>query len=232
MRKDIGIDINDGSFVMKNMNDNRYIYKSNIVDKNQDDILLDSNIYICVHIDDNVVLDKDGVFINIPYTPIEKYAYVCFSMEMDNGSIIYILNPTTNSKWFKIYSNNNHMVISKIPLINRDGNLHLIYNDNGYMNAYDFNSYDFNISESLYQDAQTIIKNYITSNSRHPLAGVGIQKYLNSPVIDKKLSNRVLSELNSDGIIPKSVVISGGLIALDLDEKNNSLGYEEKQQIR
>lgn len=234
MRNDIVIDINDGGFSVIDTEISDIIKVCTVKD-NFTGTLLDKYVYLeCIVDDDDInIFDNCTITVHIPYIPIEKNVMIRFGVH-ENNQIKYFVNGVNNSYYTQIKaSSNSDIPVSMLRIINRDGNFVLKYNSHfDFIEIYDAQEYDFQIQKSLYQDAQVIIKNYITSNSKHPLSGVGIQEYLNSPSADKRLNQRVLSELNSDGIVPKSVILNGGLITLDLDENNNSLGYEEIQQVR
>lgn len=229
-RKDISVNINNGEFLMYNKNNSMEVYPSNLCDYSDFSGMLDTYIYLNINIYNEDIFNED-ICVYIPYIPVEKQVMISVN-NVKNGVFTPIINPTTNDIWFKISLYDREKVYaSELGLINQDGNFLLSYSD-GKIYIYDYNNLDMVINDSIYQDAQILIKNYISSNTRHPLSGVGIQQYLNSPQVDRQLSNKILKELNEDGIIPKSVVLNGGVVALDLDEDNKSLGYEEKQQIR
>lgn len=231
MRKDIKVNINDGSFIPNNINEDKKMFEVSEVGRDAGGDMLDMYLYLEVIID-NLEFNKAPEFIYLPYTPIDKKSYIRMGSKNNLGFVRYLKNPVTNSQWFKICVNNKHIPVSSLPIINKYGRYSVLLDyETGNLNFYSMDEFDFSIDSSLYQDAQLLIKSYVGSNTRHPLSGVGIQRYINSPVIDKRLNQRILDELNSDGIVPDEVILNDGLVTLNLNE-NKSLGYEEEQQIR
>ena len=223
MRKDIIIDIHSGGFVHPSKN-NEVSVAYQIENKDGEA----SRIYLTTMIKKRNIEDDINVF--IPYIPIESVCMLRVGFFDDSGNEIHIRNPKNNSFYFEMQGYKKPIVASELPLINRDGLFTLRYNqDTGGMEVYDMVGFDFEIKESLYQDAMLLMQLVKGGYLKHPSSGVGIQNYFNSPAKTQELGRMMIDELEDDGIRVINADIdndNGTLISLDVDEIK--LGYEEQ----
>lgn len=227
MRKDIMIDTNTGAFIHPDNNKRRDVYRATRIEEMEAG-MLHKYVYFEV-VGKNIRLNKP-IHLKLQYTPVMTQAYIRIGNVDDSGRVVFLRNPKNQSLWYPIMMLGKHDYVSKLPLINKDGEFTVMYNQNtSGVDFYSLSEFDFLVDGSAYQDAKVLINANKGSIYRFPTAGVGIHGFLHSSIDDSLLGSEIQRELNDDGMYVNNLIIANtDTVKLDINEINR--GYDDGEK--
>lgn len=202
MRKDLEIHINTGDITLTSKNrvtlqdfqwlegtptgmEQRYIYGEVIVPA----YVLEDRIF------------EQGVYIEIPYTPIYKEIKLRIKRKYTEENVQYLRNPIDGSEWFLVQcslygSEATNIFASQLMSVSEDrfyisftGNIILLYSGQ---------EHDLNVVKANSQNKNLLLKCVPGNNYRYPLTGVGLIRWTNSNISVTKLAQVLKEEFAAD----------------------------------
>ena len=203
MRKDIEIHINTGDITLTSKN--RVILRDfNWLDSTpigMEQRYLYGEVTLPAYVlEDNIF--AQGIYIEIPYTPIYKEIKLRIKREYTKEHIQYLRNPKDGSDWFlvqcSLYGNNAvNIFASQLIEVSEDrfyisfsGEIILLYS--GY-------EHDMTVIKANTQNKNLLLKCVPGNNYRYPLTGVGLVRWTNSNINVTKLAQVLKEEFAADG---------------------------------
>lgn len=186
---------------------------------------------------------REGINVNIPYTPIYKPFKLRVKRMYDDGSFEYLMNPRDGSNWFVVKTalygeeNNDLDEIHASELILVDETSYLLYFDNtievineqktilytGAIRIFSAYIRDFHIRRVDHQNCNLLLKCIPTNNYRYPLSGVGLIRWTNGDLSQASLAQRIQDEFADDGVIVKAASINNDTGKLSIDANFDNL---------
>lgn len=170
-------------------------------------------------------IKANGVYVNIPYTPIYKEFCIRIKREYADGSYTYIYNPTNGSEWYVVQSAIHGNALENIyasELIMVSDLSYFIRLNKGLAEIYAGSESDVNIIRANRQNANLLLKCVPTNNYRYPTMGVGLTRWMNSRINSSSLAEVLTREFEADGVIVNnaSYDFETNDLYLDLDTIN------------
>ncbi|MBF0575544.1 hypothetical protein [Dysgonomonas sp. GY617] len=169
--------------------------------------------------------DKNGIHINIPYTPSYKELMIRFCLHNGDGQLDYMLNKSDNKHWFKVYVLSKNIItairLSELQQLNEDGNFNLIFNDNK-LNIYSGAETDFLIKAAKGQNEVFLLKAMAGNLYQYPTIGVGLIEFLHGNFENSGLAEKLQSEFKNDQMVINNAYMDSetGELFLEVEEKN------------
>lgn len=231
MRKDIQIHIKTGDVAIDPQNtfklrDFRWLEKDSTGKIDGESVL---SRYVYGEIDvpyaiSNRTILENGVYLNIPYTPVYQEFMVRIRRVNEDGDFVYIQNDTNGSIWFLVQSplyggELKNVFVSTLPTISEDNFFILIRN--GIAQLYSASQSDFNIVKAGRQNANCLLACFPGGNYRYPLTGVGLARWINSNnVASGTLSQTLQDEFSADGVTINNAAFNYDTKQMELDGKD------------
>lgn len=203
MRKDIEIHINTGDIVLTSKNkvtlrdfqwlegtptgmEQRYLYGEVIVPA----YVLEDNIF------------KQGVYIEIPYTPIYKEVKLRIKRKYTEENVQYLRNPKDGSEWFlvqcSLHGNEPTNIFASQLMAVSDDRFYISFT-NGTILLYSGYEHDMTVVKANTQNKNMLLKCVPGNNYRYPLTGIGLIRWTNSNISVTKLAQVLKDEFAADG---------------------------------
>lgn len=169
--------------------------------------------------------DKNGIHVNIPYSPIFKELLIRIRLENGDGQPEYLLNKLDNKQWFKTYAAIDDTVIniclSEFLQLNEDGNFNLIFKDNSLL-IYSGDETDFQIQAAKVQNEIFLLKAMAGNLYQFPTTGVGLIEFLHGNFENSGLAEKLQNEFQDDKMIINNAYMNSetGELFLEVEEKN------------
>lgn len=225
MRKDIEIHINTGDITLTSQNwavlrDFRWVGTPIEMEA----AYLYGEVTIPAHnIEDNIV--KEGIYINIPYTPVYKEIKLRIKREFTPSNFQYIRNPKDGSDWFSVRSlmygqQLKDIHASELMAISED-RFYLQFNE-GELLIYSGSESDLNVIKANWQNRNLLLKCVPGNNFRYPLVGVGLIRWANSNISVTELAQVLKEQFAEDGTPVRSAKydFDNNRLYMDIDTSN------------
>ena len=221
MRKDIQVNTTINDMVFQNTN-NQTSYKFQWV--SESDTCLFGEITLPRSFDIRQ-LQKDGVKIEIPYTPIYKPFQIKIVRKFDENSTMSVVNPINGSEWFEIYTklwnhdNKKQLKASQLIIVSKNSYVIQIDNKEGIGYIWSATNTDaVNIRANI-QNRNLLLQCVPSNNYRYPISGVGLVRFLHANLSQTMLAKVLRDEFKSDKVTVKRATFDTytGDIDLDLD---------------
>lgn len=202
MRRDIEIHINTGDITLNSkqkvpLRDFKWITRS----ENQEQRYLYGEIIVPANILDDTILNQ-GVYLEIPYTPIYKEFKIRIKRQYADKNFSYIRNPKDGSDWFivqsAIYGSKYRNIYASELLAISDGLFYITF-DEGVIQLYSGEQSDVNIIKANWQNRNLLLKCVPGNCYRYPLIGVGLIRWTNSNISVSKLAQVLKEQFLEDG---------------------------------
>lgn len=202
MRKDIEVHINTGDVTLSSkervtIRDFQWIERPD----DQEQRYLYGEITVPAVVLEDTIL-KQGIYIDIPYTPIYKEFKIRIKREYSDDLYSYLRNPKDGSDWFivrsSIYGGTSHNLYASELIIVSERSYFLMLNEE-YANIYSSNQSDFNIVPANWQNRNLLLKCVPGNSYRYPLSGVGLIRWINSNISATKLAQTLKEQFQDDG---------------------------------
>ena len=223
MRKDLEIHINTNDIVLKTKNK----YKTRVF--RLVDSPADEERYAYAEIDVPATLTanwvlNNGVYVEIPYIPIDKEWKVRIRRIVDDTDYTYIDNPVDGSQWFLVkiapYGNAlQNSVLSELMAVSEKG-FYLKFVKDG-VQLFSADQMDFNVIPCDRQNANLLLSCIPTNNYRYPLTGVGLIRWINGNMSSGQLTDVLMSEFSDDGMTINNAKFDQDTKQLIMDAKSN-----------
>ena len=204
MRKDIEVHINTGDITLVS-GDNFTLRPFGWVEnKNGLVRYIYGEITIPASVSESSII-KNGVYVQIPYTPKYKEFYIRIKRERLDGSFDYIYNSVDGTEWFLVQSAKfgskkfENVYASELMTISETS--FYIYLNNGIAELYSSATSDVNIIKANRQNANMLLKCVPTNCYRYPLSGVGLIRWIQSNTDYTQLAEILTKEFEEDGVV-------------------------------
>lgn len=200
MRKDIHISVNNGNFVPSNINGEVDCAEyTEVIRTDQESNMLESKVYLDCYIKKSA----DKIYARIPYMPITSTAMMRFHID---GNVIR--NKFDGGFWFDVCNKNSPIQACKFNLISKTSRFNIKINqETGSADIYSLDLYDFDIIESINQDADLVLKLNKGGYLKEPTIGAGIGSFINGTNKDSEIYKVIQSNLVEDNINVERVVL-------------------------
>ncbi len=224
MRKDIEIHINTGDVVL--VSPKKVILRTFrwINPETSPTPLLERYLYGEIDVPYTVsakTILKEGVHVEIPYTPKYKEFYIRVRRVFEDGSFQYVYNDIDATPWFLATSSVHggkvgNVFASTLPIISEKS--FYVKLKNGIAYLYASTQSDLNVKEASRQNANCLLACFPGNNYKHPLTGVGLVRWVNSNNVSTSDLATVLQEqFNSDGVYVRNATYHYDTQQLELD---------------
>lgn len=166
------------------------------------------------------------IHVRIPYISDTRWVYVRLRIDGGNGMPEYWLNPTDNTMWFSVLSQNDMWGLMPAQMadfrrINSAGVFKLVI-ENGILMLYSGEETDLMIRPALGQNEMFLLKAYAGNLYQFPTTGVGLVEYLHGNFKNSGLAAKLQSEFTQDSMIIHNAYMDSatGELYLDVTEKN------------
>lgn len=169
--------------------------------------------------------DKNGIHINIPYTPSYKELMIRFCFQNGDGQPEYMLNKSDNKQWFKVYAITDNSItpvrLSELQQLNEEGNFNLIFQDSSLI-IYSGDETDFQIKAAKGQNEVFLLKAMAGNLYQYPTTGVGLIEFLHGNFENSGLAEKLQSEFENDKMVINNAYMDSetGELFLEVEEKN------------
>lgn len=203
MRKDIEIHINteDITLTSKNrvkINDFQWLVET---PTGMEQRYLYGEVTVPAYVLEDSIFEQ-GIYIEIPYTPIYKEIKLRIKREYTQENVQYLRNPKDGSEWFlvqcRLYGNEaTNIFASQLMSVSEDRfYLNFI---GGTILLYSGHEQDLNVVKANTQNKNLLLKCVPGNNYRYPLTGVGLIRWTNSNISVTKLAQVLKEEFAADG---------------------------------
>lgn len=203
MRRDIEIHINTGDITLTSKNkailrdfqwlegtptdmEQRYLYGEVTVPA----YVLEDSIF------------EQGVYIEIPYTPIYKEIKLRIKREYTQENVQYLRNPKDGSEWFlvqcKLYGDQAANIFASQLMSVSEDRFYLSFTG-GIILLYSGHENDMTVVKANTQNKNMLLKCVPGNNYRYPLTGVGLIRWTNSNISVTKLAQVLKEQFAADG---------------------------------
>lgn len=162
---------------------------------------------------------SEGVYVEIPYTPINKEIRLRFKREYGSEFDIYVKNPVDGTEWFvvqvSLYGKGQRNIYAPELLEVSEDRFYLTF-DSGVVKVFSGNESDFNIVKANTQNKNLLLACVPGNNYRYPLLGVGLMRWTNSNIDISRLAAVLQREFANDGTPVKSAEYNHELRRLNL----------------
>lgn len=157
-----------------------------------------------------------GVYVKIPYTPIEKPLSFRFA-RISVGGIKYIMNPVDGSQVFRGVATR-YGRINACRLFEVDENfMYTLTLNNDTVTIYSANESDFQQISGHIQNRNLLLRCLPGNSYRYPLSGVGLILYTNGVIERSDLASVLEREFSEDGVTVNNAVFDNDTKQLQLD---------------
>lgn len=219
MRKDIEIHINTGDITLP-ANNRTVLRQFQWVERPQgkEQRYLYGEVIIPSTLSENSIVSK-GVYVTIPYTPINKEIRLRIKREYGNEFDTYIKNPIDGTEWFTVqtslYGKGQRNVFAPELIAISEDRFYLMF-DGGIIRLFSGNKSDLNIIKANTQNKNLLLACIPGNNYRYPLLGVGLVRWTNSSIDVSTLAVVLQKEFANDGTPVRSAEYNHELRHLNL----------------
>jgi hypothetical protein len=167
-------------------------------------------------------LQTTGVKVSIPYTPIYKPIKIRFVKQYGDIESVEMFNPVSRDYMFELRAklhgvHDTTLRASQLYMVSQEDYVVSLSNYVAYI--WSATSTDMiNIAANI-QNRNLMLQCIPSNNYRYPTSGVGLVKYLHSPISQTDLANRLKSEFSNDKVTVNSAAFDSdsGDLEMDLD---------------
>lgn len=225
MRQDIEIHINTGDITLSSkqrviLRDFKWIERT----KGQEQRYLYGEITMPATIIEDTVVNQ-GIYIEIPYTPIYKEFKIRIKRQYTDEDYSYIRNPQDGSEWFIVqcamYGNESRKIYASELLAISESTFYIAF-DGAVAQLYSGLQSDMNIIKANWQNRNLLLKCVPGNCYRYPLVGVGLIRWTNSNISVSKLAQVIKEQFLEDGtpVIGARYDFNSKQLYLNIDTSN------------
>jgi dynactin complex subunit len=167
-------------------------------------------------------LQTTGIKVSIPYTPIYKPIRIQFVKQYGDVKNMEMFNPVSRNYMFelrtKLYGlQNTTLRASQLYMVSQEDYIITISRYIAYV--WSASSSDLINTVANIQNRNLMLQCVPSNNYRYPTSGVGLVRYLHSPISQTGLADRLKSEFSSDKVTVNSAAFDSdtGNLEMDLD---------------
>lgn len=168
-------------------------------------------------------MESSGIHTRIDYIPVYKQLMIRLSVQHENGSVEYVLNPVNNQPWFPVIreADQSPVHLSELAGISENGYFNFIVRD-GSLQVFSGNETDCIIRDSLAQNETFLLKAFAGNLYQHPTTGVGLIDFLHGNFENTNLAAKLQQEFENDRMIINNAYMDSntGELILEVEEKN------------